>query len=110
MSEPVVVFITAPDEEEAARIARALVGESLAACVNIVRDIRSVYSWQGRINDESENLLVVKTDKALLERLCRRVKELHSYQVPEVIALPVVGGLSEYISWLEDVTEGKTRP
>ncbi|MDA8387546.1 MAG: divalent-cation tolerance protein CutA [Nitrospiraceae bacterium] len=110
MSEPIVVFITAPDEEEAVRIAGALVGESLAACVNIVRDIRSIYSWRGKIEDEAENLLVVKTDKALFERLCRRVRQLHSYKVPEVIALPVVAGLPEYVSWLEDVTKGSARP
>ena len=107
MTEPVVVLITAPDEDEAARIARALVEESLAACVNIVRGIRSVYLWQGRVNDEAECLLAAKTDKALFEGLCRRVKEMHSYQVPEIIALPIAAGLPEYISWLEDVTKGR---
>ena len=107
--KPVVVLITAPDEEAAARIARALVEESLAACVNIVRGVRSVYSWHGKINDEAECLLVVKTDNALWEGLCRKVKEMHSYQVPEVIALPIIEGLPEYISWLEDATKGRER-
>ncbi|MDA8171350.1 MAG: divalent-cation tolerance protein CutA [Nitrospiraceae bacterium] len=106
MSEPIVVFITAANEEEAARIAGALVGESLAGCVNIIRTIRSIYSWQGRVEDETESLLIAKTRRELFERLCRRVKELHSYQVPEVIALPIADGLPEYISWLEDVTRG----
>ncbi len=106
MSEAIAVFITAGSEEEAARIAGALVGESLAGCVNIIRGIRSIYSWQGRIEDETESLLVVKTRRDLFEDICRRVRQLHSYQVPEVIALPVTAGLPEYISWLEDVTRG----
>ena len=102
--ENIVVFITAPDEEMAARIAKALVGETLAACVNIVRGVRSIYSWQGNIEDEAEVLLIAKTKKSLFEKLSRRVKELHSYQTPEIIALPITAGLPEYIDWLNDVT------
>ena len=102
--ENIVVFITAPDEEMAARIAKALVGETLAACVNIVRGVRSIYSWQGNIEDEAEVLLIAKTKKGLFEKLSRRVKELHSYQTPEIIALPITAGLPEYIDWLNDVT------
>ena len=105
MSDAVAVFITAPNEEEAARLALALAGESLAGCVNIIRGIRSIYSWQGKIEDETETLLIVKTQKELFERLCQRVRELHSYQVPEIIALPIIAGLPDYISWLKDVTK-----
>ncbi|MDA8092201.1 MAG: divalent-cation tolerance protein CutA [Nitrospiraceae bacterium] len=102
--ENIVVFITAPDEEMAARIAKALVGETLAACVNIVRGVRSIYSWQGNIEDEAEVLLIAKTKKSLFEKLSRRVKDLHSYQTPEIIALPITAGVPEYIDWLNDVT------
>ena len=102
--ENIVVFITAPDEEMAAVIARALVEESLAACVNIVRGIRSIYSWQGNIEDETEVLMIAKTKKGLFDKLSQRVKELHSYQTPEIIALPVIAGSPEYIAWLNDAT------
>ena len=100
----IVVFITAPSEEEAAGIARALVEEKLAACVNIIRGIRSIYSWEGTVEDDTEMLLVVKTREALFDRLAARVKELHSYTVPEVIALPLAKGLKDYTDWIDQVT------
>lgn len=103
--EPVVVYITASSEEEAAEISRALVEERLAGCVNIVRGIRSIYSWEGRVEDEAEVLMIVKSRRALFERLSQRVKELHSYTVPEVIALPVMEGSADYLSWLQGATE-----
>jgi periplasmic divalent cation tolerance protein len=102
--EKVVVFVTAPSEEEAAGIARTLVEERLAACVNIVRGIRSIYSWEGRVEDDTEMLLIVKTRAALFDRLATRVKELHSYTVPEVIAVPLVKGLKDYTDWIGEVT------
>jgi periplasmic divalent cation tolerance protein len=104
--ENVVVFITTPSEEEAAGIARTLVEEKLAACVNIITGIRSIYSWEGRVEDDSEMLLVVKTREALFDRLASRVKELHSYAVPEVIAMPIVKGLTDYTDWIGEVTAG----
>lgn len=100
----IVVYVTAPNEDEAAAIAKTLVGERLAACVNIVRPIRSVYMWQGKIEDDTEVLMIMKTQASLFERLCRKVKELHSYSVPEVIALPVVSGSDDYLAWLRHVT------
>ncbi|MFA5353830.1 MAG: divalent-cation tolerance protein CutA [Thermodesulfovibrionales bacterium] len=103
--EPVVVYITASSEEEAAEISRALVEERLAGCVNIVRGIRSIYSWEGRVEDEAEVLMIVKSRRGLFERLSRRVKELHSYTVPEVIALPVMEGSADYLNWLQGATE-----
>jgi periplasmic divalent cation tolerance protein len=104
--ENVVVFITAPNEEEAAGIARTLVEEKLAACVNIILGIRSIYSWEGRVEDDTEMLLIVKTREALFDRLAARVKELHSYTVPEVIAVPLAKGLKDYTDWIGNVTEG----
>ncbi|NOY39385.1 MAG: divalent-cation tolerance protein CutA [Nitrospirae bacterium] len=98
--EYAVVFITAPDEEEAARIARTIVEERLAGCVNIVKGIRSIYSWEGKVEDEHEVLMIVKTKRDLFNALEKRVKELHSYSVPEIISLPIVQGSPEYLEWL----------
>jgi periplasmic divalent cation tolerance protein len=103
--ETIVVYITAPNEEEAAKIAKALVEERLAGCINIVRGIRSIYSWQGRIEDDSEVLMIAKTQRHLFESLKKRVKELHSYTVPEIIAMPVIEGSEDYLNWLKEVTE-----
>jgi len=102
--EALVVYITAPNEEEGAKIARALVEERLAGCVNIVRPIRSIYRWQEKIEDDTETLMIVKTRKLLFESLEKRVRELHSYSVPEIIAVPVVEGSRDYLKWLEEVT------
>jgi periplasmic divalent cation tolerance protein len=104
MTDYVAVYITASNEEEAARIAKTLVEESLAGCVNIIKGIRSVYRWQGKLEDESEALLIAKTKRELFERLAARVKEVHSYTVPEVIALPIIGGSKDYLDWLGDST------
>jgi len=103
--EKIVVFITASDEDEAAKIATALVEARLAGCVNIIKDIRSIYSWQGKIEDEKEVLIVIKTQKILFYPLMERVKELHSYKVPEIIALPIIEGSEDYLKWLKDVTK-----
>ncbi len=103
----IIVYITASNEEEAARIAHALVSEQLAACVNIIKNIRSVYSWQGRIEDDSEALMVVKTQGMLFHDLSARVKALHSYEVPEIIAVPVIDGSAEYLKWLHESTREK---
>jgi periplasmic divalent cation tolerance protein len=102
--EALVVYITAPNEEEGAKIARALVEERLAGCVNIVRPIRSIYRWEGKIEDDTEVLLMAKTRKQLFGPLEKRIRELHSYTVPEVIAVPVVEGSEDYLKWLEEVT------
>jgi len=102
--EALVIYITAPNEEEGAKIARALVEERLAGCVNIVKPIRSIYRWQEDIEDDTETLLIVKTQKQLFESLENRVRELHSYTVPEIIAVPVVEGSKDYLKWLEEVT------
>ncbi len=110
MSEPndpenIVVFITASNEDDAADIARALVEQKLAACVNIVRNIRSIYTWQGKTEDDTEVLMVVKTQKRHFSALSEKVRELHSYDVPEIIALPIVEGSGDYLEWIRSSTE-----
>lgn len=102
--EEIVVFITASDEEEASKISKALVEAKLAGCINIIKDIRSIYSWQGKIEDEKEVLMIAKTRKPLFDSLMKKVKELHSYTVPEIIALPIIQGSEDYLKWLKEVT------
>lgn len=98
--EPVVVLITVPDEAAARKVALPLVEEGLAACVNVVPGVRSIYRWEGKTCDEPELLLVVKTRRACFEALERRVRELHPYSVPEVIALPIMEGSAPYLDWV----------
>lgn len=102
--EFIVVYVTAQNEEEAAKIAKTLVAEKLAACVNIVKSIRSIYSWEGKIEDDSEVLMIAKTRKELFGWLKDRVKELHSYTVPEIIALPIIDSSEDYLNWIKDET------
>jgi periplasmic divalent cation tolerance protein len=99
-----IVFITASGEDEAAKISRALVENRLAGCVNIIKNIRSIYSWEGKIEDEAEVLMIAKTQKYLFDHLMKKVKALHSYKVPEIIAMPIVDGSEDYLKWLRQVT------
>ena len=103
--EPIIVLATCGSEEEALRIANALVEEHLAACVNLVSPIRSIYRWEGKIWDEKEWLLIIKTQKKRFQELEKKVKSLHSYSVPEIISLPIVEGSSSYLNWLVEMTE-----
>jgi len=102
--DEIVAIITASNENEAVIIAKALVENKLAGCVNIIKNIRSIYSWQGKIEDEPEVLMIAKTQKHLFDSLMKKVKELHSYTVPEIIALPIVEGSEDYLNWLREVT------
>lgn len=95
-----VVLVTAPDPETGARLARALVGERLAACVNVVPGVRSVYRYEGEVHDDPEVLLVVKSRADRAEILESRVRELHPYDLPEVIRLPLCGGSAAYLDWV----------
>ncbi|MBI5633144.1 MAG: divalent-cation tolerance protein CutA [Nitrospirae bacterium] len=104
MAEFVVVLITAPNEDDAAKMANDLVASRLAACVNIIRNIRSIYRWQGKIEDEGEVLMLVKTKQESFRDLEKRVKEIHPYTVPEIIALPVIEGSADYLQWLSQET------
>lgn len=101
----IVVFVTTSNEEEASKIARALVEKRLAGCVNIVKNIRSIYTWKDNIEDEAETLMIIKTKRELYKQLIYTVKELHSYTVPEVIALPIIEGSEDYLRWLDEVTK-----
>ncbi len=100
MSQAVVVLSTAGGRDEGERIATALVEERLAACVNLVSDVTSVYRWQGKVERAGEVLMVIKTRRALAPRLIVRLGELHSYDVPEAIVLPIVSGARPYLAWL----------
>jgi periplasmic divalent cation tolerance protein len=93
--------MTAGSQEEADHIAESLVAETLAACVNIVPSVTSVYRWQGRIERDEEWLLVAKSHSEALDNLVQRVQELHSYDVPEIIALPLTGGSKVYLRWID---------
>src|SRR6185369_4901506 len=98
--EYVVVLVTASSSEEADRLAEALVGERLAACVSIAGPVRSVYRWDGVVERSDEQLLLIKTRRGVFEALAERVRELHSYTTPEVIALPIEAGSAAYLAWL----------
>ncbi len=101
------VLITAPDSEVGTSLARALVAEGLAACVNLVPGVRSIYRWEGAVQDDTEVLLIAKTREALLSALTARVEVLHPYDVPEVVALPIVGGSAAYLAWLCAAAEAR---
>lgn len=100
----VVVYVTCPPDP-APDLARALVQERLAACVNIVSSVRSFYTWKDAICDDAEVLMVIKTRETLFERLRAKVVELHPYDLPEVIALPIIAGHPEYLRWVEESTD-----
>jgi periplasmic divalent cation tolerance protein len=100
----IVVFVTTSTIDEADKIADVLVGQRKAACVNIVPQVRSRFWWQGKIESEEEALLIVKTRAALLDEVIGLVKANHSYEVPEVIALPIAGGNEDYLNWLDEET------
>lgn len=102
MHEIAVVYVTCPDSGVAATLARTLVAERLAACGNILPGVRSIYAWQGELQDEPEVLLLLKTRRSRVDDLCARVAALHPYQVPEAIAAPIVAGLPAYLSWVAD--------
>jgi periplasmic divalent cation tolerance protein len=104
VARTIVVFVTASSRKEGEKIGRALIAEKLAACVNIVAPITSIFTWQGKLCREREALLVIKTRRALFSRLASRVKSLHSYQVPEIIALPIEAGWPDYLKWLAQET------
>lgn len=104
--EPRWVYITTSTLEEARRIGRQLVEERLAACVNIIPGMTSFYWWQGKIEEGNETVLIAKTRAELVARLTERVKALHSYTVPCVVALPILGGNPGFLQWIVDETSG----
>ncbi len=102
MDSFIVVYVTAGSAEEAEQLAQTLVGEKLAACVNRIKSVRSVYRWQGQVEQSDEELLIIKTRKELFSAVEKRVRELHSYSVPEIIALPIIAASAAYLGWLGD--------
>jgi len=101
-----VVLVTAPDAAAAEKLARALVDERLAACVNVVPGVRSFYRWEGRVQDDAEFLLVAKTREERVGALAARVDELHPYDLPEILELPASGGSEAYLDWVLTETQG----
>lgn len=105
MTDKVIVLTTAGSEAEANKIARILIERKLAACVNIVPKMQSVYRWNGKIESAEEFLLLIKTGGQLFNRVQTAIRELHSYELPECIAIPVRQGSTEYLTWLEKEIE-----
>ena len=111
MTDKIVVLVTCGSAKEARRIARALVKARLAACANVVdTPVRSIYRWKGRVESAKEYLLVIKTSRGRFRALERVVKRLHSYDVPEIIALPITEGSPAYLKWLRGCVNGPTSP
>lgn len=101
----VSVYVTSAGPDEAKRIAVEIVGERLAACANILPNMESVYWWDGKLQNDSETVLLLKTRKELADAVIRRVKELHSYSVPCAVALPIVEGNPDYLDWIKEETK-----
>jgi periplasmic divalent cation tolerance protein len=100
MTDAILVLVTAPSADKAAELARTLVEEQLAACGNVLPGLRSIYRWEGKVHDEPEALLILKTRSALFEPLRERIVSLHPYQVPEVLRLDVAAGHLPYLEWI----------
>lgn len=107
MTPAIVVLVTVGSEQEAETIATALLEERLAACVSVTSPVRSLYRWEGRIADDREWQLIIKTQARLFEALAARVRALHSYDVPEIIALPVLAGTTDYVDWIQNETKSE---
>ena len=106
MTDKIVVLTTCASESDAERMARALVEARLAACVNVVPAVRSFYRWKGAIENGQEFLLMIKTSRDLFEALRQEMEKLHPYEVPELLALPVVAGSESYLTWLQGNLRG----
>ena len=96
----IVVLVTAKDKKEAGKIAKGLLEAKLIACANIVEGVQSLFWWQGKIDSSKEVYLILKTKKILFKKVAVKVKSLHSYQTPEIIALPIVNGSEDYLDWI----------
>lgn len=105
MSKYRLVLVTAPNLAEAERMAQKVVEKSLAACVNIVPKIRSIYQWEGKVEQSRETLMLIKTTKAKLEKLQKRIKKMHSYEVPEILVFKIDDGDESYLQWIDSVVK-----
>lgn len=102
--EFIIVWTTLPHDADAARLARALIGDRLAACVTTQAPVRSVYRWNGSVKEDQEQLLTIKTTRARQQALWQRLRELHPYEVPEFVVTPVVDGSRDYLDWIRNAT------
>ncbi len=102
-----LVLSTCPDDDTAEHIAAQLVERRLAACVNILSGLRSVYLWQGQVESDAERLLLIKTTESGYPRVEAAIRELHPYELPEIIAVTVVGGMADYLSWIQQSVHEK---
>ena len=105
MTDAILILTTCATEEEALKIANVLVEECLAGCVNVLSPVRSIYRWEGKICNEKEWLLIIKTQQTRFEDLEKKVRSLHSYRVPEIVSLPIIEGHQPYLNWLEEMTK-----
>jgi periplasmic divalent cation tolerance protein len=104
MTGPAVILVTADSEASAVKISKHLVENRLAACASIVPKIRSIYVWEDEVCDEEEYLIIIKTRGDLFDQVKDAIVDMHNYTVPEIVSLPIVGGLEAYLSWINDVT------
>ncbi len=111
MTDKLIVFVTCASPREAKKIAHALVQARLAACANIVHGVRSIYRWKGKVESAAETLILLKTSRRRFPALRREVERLHSYDTPEIIALPITAGARKYLAWLDDcLRQPRARP
>ena len=99
-----IIYSTTSSVEEARKIARILVEEKLVACVNIIPKIESIYRWQGKIEEDNESILLAKTIDKNIDQVIQRIKENHSYDIPDIVAIPITHGFKKYLDWVEDET------
>lgn len=104
MSEFIIIFCTTNDFQNAKQIAKQIVNEKLCACVNILPSVSSVYSWENNVQEDDEILMIIKTKKTLFDTLCSRIKELHPYEVPEIISTEIIQGSKSYLDWISNNT------
>ena len=100
----IVILATAMNTEEANKIAKKLVDDKLVACVNMVENVSSVFRWEGKVDEAKEVLMILKSRKDLFEKIAETIKSLHSYSVPEIIALPIIDGNQDYLNWIKEST------
>lgn len=103
--DAIVVLVTASSEEEATALSKILVEERLVACVNILPRLKSIFQWEGKVSEEEECLMILKTVKHLFRAIEKAIITQHSYDVPEIIALPIIDGSNSYLSWVHDMTQ-----
>ncbi len=104
MQSFLVIYITCPSYKEAERLSRLLLQEKLAACCNIIKSVKSLFLWKGKVDEAEESLMIVKTQQSRLDALVQFVQNHHPYDVPEIIAMPIVGGAQDYLNWLKEET------